>query len=70
VEGRREELKVERTPELEHLRDCILASENVVVGQPDLVVITPAVPRVQQLGQAGSLRAGDHVTNNAVQAVL
>jgi hypothetical protein len=35
-----------------------------------LVVLTPAVPLVQQLGQAGPFRAGDDVANLAFQVLL
>lgn len=68
VQRRRAQVELERRRDVEQPIDRRLAHEHVVVGQPHVVVVAPAVPGIQQLAQAGPLRPDDDVAHDDVRA--
>src|SRR4051794_28040995 len=70
VQRRREEVQAERPGDLEHSADGVLVGVYVVVGHPDVVVVAPALPLVQQLTQPGPLRASNDLADDTVTLLL
>ncbi|MCA1710754.1 MAG: hypothetical protein LC789_03570 [Actinobacteria bacterium] len=65
----REQLQRQRRGRLEDRADRALAGQDVVVGKPDVVVLAPAVPLVEQRTQPSPLGTRDDIADDAVRSV-
>src|ERR1700712_2369553 len=64
------EPKLQRPSGMEQAADCVLSGEDVVVRQPDEIIASPGIPRIEELPQPRPPRARNDLTHDAVEVCL